>query len=213
LTIEVRFGETDSHYYNVPVFKLLKHSVEELEAQGLLILLPFCVLKLRERVKEAQTMEERQALAVQMRSLVDELLAALERGERAGYLLSGDIPDILDCTDRLLRELYHPYTEFTEVRQMVQGVYELRTDKLRNVYELQADKLRKELATAQQNAEKAERTIAKVERNTKKAERNAKKAEQNAEKVQQTLQNLEQLGVSRELIEQARKMQETSSSS
>jgi hypothetical protein len=218
LTLDVRFGETDTgtHCYKVPVFKLLKHSVEELEAQGLLILLPFCVLKLRERVKEAQPTEERQALAGQMRSLVEELLAALERGEQAGYLLSSDIPDILDSTDRLLRELYHPYTEFTEVRQMVQGVYELRTDKLR-----------KELATAQQNAEKAERNTKKAERNMKKAERNAEKAERNAEKAernaekaqqgikvaQQTLQNLEQLGVSRELIEQARKMQETSSSS
>jgi hypothetical protein len=172
LTLKVKFSDTEIHDYNVPVFKLLKHSVEELEAQGLLILLPFCVLKLRQRVEEAQTPEERQALAEQMSDLVKELLVALERGERAGYLLSGDIPDILDCTDRLLRELYNSYTEFTEVREMVQGVYELRTDKLR-----------KELATAQQNVAT----------------------------VQQTLQNLERLGVSRELIEQARKMQETSS--
>ena len=107
LVLRIKFGENDTHDYKVPVFKLLNFSVRELEEKGLLLLMPFCTLKFRQQVKEVASAEERQRLAGQMRGMVEELIAALERGERTGFLFESDQRDILAATNQLLQELYH----------------------------------------------------------------------------------------------------------
>jgi hypothetical protein len=199
LTLKIKFGETDIHDYKVPVFKLLNHSVQELEEQGLLILLPFCVLKFRQRVADATT-DERSELAKQLYDIMEELVAALERGERNGFLKADDTQAIVDSASQLLQELYQPYTEFTEVREMVQGAYELRSDKLR-----------KELKAEKRNSAAERRKNAAAERKIAAAERKIAAVQQNAEEAQETLRNLEQLGVSPELLEKARNMRNSRS--
>jgi len=171
LTLKVRFSENDIYAYKIPVFKLLNYSVQELEERGLLILLPFCVLKFRQQVKGA-TPDERQALAGQMRGIVQELLAALERSEQSGFLLTRDVQDIVDSTDQLLKELYHPYTEFTEAREMVKGVYELRSDKMLKKIEA----AERTIEAEKRNNEAAQRTIETEQRNSEAEQRNTEKA-------------------------------------
>jgi hypothetical protein len=199
LILRMRFSENDTHDYKVRVFKLLNFSVRELEEKGILILLPFCVLKFRQQVKEAQTAAEREQLAAQLHGIVAELIEVLEHGERAAILLDTDICDILAATNKLLDELYHPYTEFTEVREMIDDIYELRSDKDRKVErkraEAQAKKERKQLEAQLKRQFEVER---------KQAEADAK-AEAKAE-ADAAFRKLEALGVSRELIEQARNM-------
>jgi hypothetical protein len=184
LILRMRFSENDTHDYKVRVFKLLNFSVRELEAKGILILLPFCVLKFRQQVKEAQTAAEREQLAAQLHGIVEELIDVLEHGERAATLLDTDLCDILAATNQLLDELYHPYTEFTEVREMIDDIYELRSDKERKVERKQAEMERKQAVA---EAKKEARKEAK-------------------EEADAAFRKLEALGVSRELIEQARNM-------
>jgi hypothetical protein len=162
LILRIKFGENDTHDYKAPVFKLLNFSVRELEEKGLLLLLPFCTLKFRQQVKEADS-TMRQQLAGQMRGMVEELIAALERGEQSGFLFESDQRDILAATNQLLQELYHSYTEFTEVRKMLSGIYELRSDKERK-------QERKQLAAEYQKLA-AERQRLAVERQKFEVER------------------------------------------
>jgi hypothetical protein len=201
LTLKIKFSENDVHDYKVPVFKLLNHSVRELEERGLLILLPFCVLKFRQRVVEA-TPEERRAFAAQTYGMAEELLAALERGERNGFLFERDTRDIVDSADQLLQELYHPYSEFTEVRDMMKGVYELRSDKMLK----QLEAMERELEAERRNTEAERRNTEAERRNAEEERRNTEAERRNAEAERETVQNLERLGVSRELIERARNM-------
>jgi hypothetical protein len=225
LTVRILFSDKGSYDYEVPVFKLLDYTVGELEAKGLVILLPFCVIKFRDKVKEARTVAARVQLAAELRVIVNDVLAAFDRGVRAGYVLADDREDLIDSTDRLLRELYHPYTEFTEVKEMVKGIYETSFDKAR-----------KQIAAEKQNAEaekrNGERNVEAEKRNTEAALRNAEAEKRNAEaekrnaeaekrnaeaankklaaserNTEEMLRNLEQLGVPRAMIEQARAMQ------
>ena len=164
LILRIKFGENDTHDYKAPVFKLLNFSVRELEEKGLLLLLPFCTLKFRQQVKEVGSTEERLQLAAQMRGMVEELIAALERGEQNRFLLESDQRDILAATNQLLQELYHLYTEFTEVREMLSGIYELRSDKERKQERKQFAAERQKLEAEYQQKLEAERQKFAAER-------------------------------------------------
>jgi hypothetical protein len=145
-------------------------------------------LKFRQQVKEARTVAEREQLAAQLHDIVAELIDVLEHGKQAATLLDTDLCDILAATNKLLDELYQPYTEFTEVREMIDDIYELRSDKDRKVERKRAERALKQ-------------AVAKAEKEAKKEARAEAKAEADA-----AFQKLEVLGVSRELIEQARNM-------
>jgi hypothetical protein len=104
----------------VKTFKFLDHSVDELEKNNLAILLPFYVLKLRKRTVLARTSKRRAELAGEMKSILDELVAAADRAERAGLMSEADKRILLEHMDRLHRELFAQYTEFKEADVMLQ---------------------------------------------------------------------------------------------
>ncbi|MDR1400419.1 MAG: hypothetical protein LBJ41_10890, partial [Treponema sp.] len=109
------FGRQGTFIYRVATVKLLEHSIAELEAQGLTILLPFYVLKLRHEVERASTSEARVCYAAQMRELVLELEAAVERGRKAHGLDASDSRIVLEHIEELLVSIYDSYKEFEEV--------------------------------------------------------------------------------------------------
>ncbi|MDR3075845.1 MAG: hypothetical protein LBU26_00975 [Synergistaceae bacterium] len=97
------------------VVKFLGYSVRELEAQKLALLLPFYVLKLRKKAARARTSKRRAELAGEMKAIMDELVGAADRSERAGLMGGADKQVVLDHMDRLYRELFAQYDEFVEV--------------------------------------------------------------------------------------------------
>ena len=56
------FGTQGTFTYRVPVFKLLEYTVEELSRKNMIILIPFMMLKLRDKIKKRRTMENMKAL-------------------------------------------------------------------------------------------------------------------------------------------------------
>jgi hypothetical protein len=104
----------------VKTFKFLDHSVDELERGKLAILLPFYVLKLRKQVVRARTSERRAELAGEMKPILDELMAAADRAERAELMTGADKRIVLEYMERLYRELFAQYAEFQEVDVVLQ---------------------------------------------------------------------------------------------
>lgn len=119
VTLRLKFSDGKHYDYKVKTFKFLNHDISELEQQKLSILLPFYVLKLRKRVASAKTDEERAGLTGEMKVVLDELIAAVERGEKAGLMNESDKRIVLEHTERLYRELFNQYKEFTEVDVML----------------------------------------------------------------------------------------------
>ncbi len=120
--LRLEFPDGTHHDYEVGSLKLLEHSIDELEQQKLAVLLPFYTLKLRKRVKNAKTSEERQALAEEMESLLGELIEAIRRGEQRGIITEPDMRVLIEHIAKLTDQLYkQEYDEFREVDSMYEG--------------------------------------------------------------------------------------------
>jgi hypothetical protein len=120
VTLKLEFPDGGSYDYTVPTFKFLDYDIGELEARKLTILLPFYVLKLRRQVRRTKRPERRAELAAEMRQLMDELVAAVDRGEESGLMREQDMREVLELMERLYKELYQGYGEFKEVDVMLQ---------------------------------------------------------------------------------------------
>jgi hypothetical protein len=83
--------------------------------------LPFYVLKLRKKAARARTSKRRAELAGEMKAIMDELVGAADRSERAGLMGGADKQVVLDHMDRLYRELFAQYDEFVEVDTVLQN--------------------------------------------------------------------------------------------
>jgi hypothetical protein len=106
--------------YEVKTLKFLEHEIEELEKRKLVILFPFYVLKLRKKVVSAKTSSARAKLALEMKSLLDELMTAIGRAAETGLMNETDGRSVLEYTERLYSELYKGYDEFKEADAMLQ---------------------------------------------------------------------------------------------
>jgi hypothetical protein len=126
LQLNLIFPDGTGHRYEVPAFKFLDYSVQELEARNMGILLPFYVLKLRKRVKAAKTGEERRCLSGEMKALMAELAETAERCTKAGLMEEGDVLSVLEHLDHLYQKLYKGYTEFREADEMLQEQFKYK---------------------------------------------------------------------------------------
>ena len=55
-----------------------------------------------------------------MKSILDDLVSAVERSEKAGYINESDKRTVLELMERFYRELFIQYEEFTGVDTMLQ---------------------------------------------------------------------------------------------
>ena len=116
VTLSLEFPEGGNYDYVVKTFKFLDHDINELEEKKLALLLPFYVLKLRKRVKKSR---HRAELCAEMKAILENIDAALERAVETGLMSKMDACNALEHTERLYKELYQEYVEFKEVDAML----------------------------------------------------------------------------------------------
>jgi hypothetical protein len=119
VTLSLEFPEGGNYEYTVKAFTFLEHDVRELEERKLAILLPLYVLKLRRRAASATTSKRRAELAEEMKSILDELVAAADRAEKSGVMSETDKRTVLDHMEYLYKELFAQYDEFKEADMML----------------------------------------------------------------------------------------------
>ncbi|MDR3353825.1 MAG: hypothetical protein LBO21_02155 [Synergistaceae bacterium] len=117
--LSLEFPDGGRYDYKVKAFKFLKYSVKELEERKMAILLPFYVLKLRKRTVKAKTPDERSKLAGEMRPILENLVTTVESCTASGLMNESDKRIVLEHMERLYRELFGQYEEFTEVDTML----------------------------------------------------------------------------------------------
>ena len=120
MILSLEFPDGGSYDHVVKTFKFLNFSIKDLEEKKLAILLPFYVLKLRKEVVSSRSSKRRVELGAEMRTIMDELLAASERAVKTGLLSEPDRRIVLEYTERLYKELYQEYDEFKEADVMLQ---------------------------------------------------------------------------------------------
>jgi hypothetical protein len=100
--------------YRAQVLTLRRHRVEELEARGLHLLLPFTVLGFRKEAGGKTPEKERQAVEG-LKDLLAKLPELIDRGVNAERLNETDAEAINYITRFLCNEVYKKYEAFKEV--------------------------------------------------------------------------------------------------
>jgi len=112
--IKIRFPHGESVLYNVPTIKILNHSISELE--GMALLLPFYILKIRSELKKkGVNSEKRKLLSKELEGYIAEIVKSLEESRKNSYINEDDLALLLDSLRSMSSELYGKYKEFTEV--------------------------------------------------------------------------------------------------
>ena len=97
--------------YRVPVFKLLEYTVEELSRKNMIILIPFMMLKLRDKIKKRRTMENMKALQT---LIFDDIINIINKNQVLGNITSADANKLRGLIQKLYNHLYSHYKEFIE---------------------------------------------------------------------------------------------------
>jgi hypothetical protein len=100
--------------YEIGVARLLDYTVSGLVEDGLTLLLPFYLLKLRRDVQKARGAEELGALADKLSGIMTEMEKAIERELALGHVWAGDAKLLIERMYYLLRRLYDKYPEIKE---------------------------------------------------------------------------------------------------
>jgi hypothetical protein len=101
--------------YEVQVYRLLDHSLAELEADKLHIFMPFYVMKHRRELMDGKSDSEcRKELAQETAAILEEIAEVLERGVLHGIIDKRDMVVLLEKAYLLYRELYGTIAEFKE---------------------------------------------------------------------------------------------------
>ena len=114
VSIRIRFPNKRVVVYKVPVFKVLEHSISELE--GMALLLPFYILKIRKELRrKSMDSVKRKALSKELESYVIEIDKILKRCKENSYITSRDAAMLFRRLLNMNMELYGNYPEFREV--------------------------------------------------------------------------------------------------
>jgi hypothetical protein len=208
-TLRLRFPDQTEHTFTVPVFNLLDHTIADLERHNLQLLLPFYVLKLHERVKQAKTGDERRLITPELIALIKEIETATDAAITKGSLHLDDTRIIIELLDRVYNHLYKPYNELQEANKLAEQVLVLRTDKIVREARLREERIKRE--AEQVLALRMDKVVREAERIKREAELHAREAEVRLQEAEQEKQgiadNLRKLGLTDEQIQSVMNVQ------
>ncbi len=114
VSVEIKFPNKKSVVYEIHTFKVLQHSVAELENMALL--LPFYILKIRKELeRKGIDSAERKILSKRLEGYVIEIGKVFKRLVKNNYITAKDAAMLLHRLLNMNLELYGKYEEFVEV--------------------------------------------------------------------------------------------------
>jgi len=173
VSVEIKFPNKKSVVYEIPTFKVLQHSVTELENMALL--LPFYILKIRKELeRKGIDSTKRKILSKRLEGYVIEIGKVFKRLVKNNYITAKDAAMLLRRLLNMNLELYGKYKEFVEVdmtlKQLVDTGIDEAIDKAVNKAVTKAE------AKAEARVAKAEAKLAKAESRSQKQFAKAMKA-------------------------------------
>lgn len=113
--LHLDFGTQGTFEYRVSTVKFMKMSAEELNERGMVILIPFLLLKLRKIIKKERSKENLEAL----KSLIcNDIIGSIEQNLEAGNISGEDAQKLKSYTHKLYEHIYAHYDELEEISDM-----------------------------------------------------------------------------------------------
>jgi len=139
VSVEIKFPDNKSVVYEIPAFKVLRHSVSELGDMALL--LPFYILKIRKELEKKSTdSAKRKVLSKRLEGYIIEIDNVLKRLKRNSYITAKDAAMLLRRLSNMNLELYGKYPEFTEVDMTLKKLVDTGIDEAIAKAEVKAEK-------------------------------------------------------------------------
>ena len=182
-TLRLDFGFQGYFDYQVPVFKYLETSIEELNQRKLIILIPFQLLKLRRLLQKDRSSANLLAL---QKLIEDDILGSIETNLLLENISINDAYRLQQLTKQLYNYIYAHYAEMEELNDMTDESLILDIDIIEKKYEkLLAEK---EALLAEKLSALAEKDSALAEKDSALAEKDSVLAEKNFALKEQSLE-------------------------
>ena len=142
VVLELDFGEQGKFDYTVSTVKFLTLSLDELTQRRMIILLPLCLLRLRQEINRAKEEGKAREKADELKALINDILKSIADNEEAGNITNKDAVDLLYMVGELYDYLYGGIEEFEkeEVSTMLPGAMVLKCDADRMAANMEAKK-------------------------------------------------------------------------
>jgi hypothetical protein len=127
--LELNFGKQGKFEYKIPVMKFLDYTIDELNKQNLVILLPLYLLKLRREIEKEPSTEN----ALKLKALInDGIIKSIEDNEKAENITHDDTIILIGLLEKLYTHLYGNIKKFKEegVKDMIAEKLILETDRI-----------------------------------------------------------------------------------
>jgi hypothetical protein len=142
-TLRVNFGSQGHFDYEVPAFKFLETSVDELNRRKMVILIPFELLRLRKIMQKERTPENLEAL----KNLIqNDIIGSIEGNLRLGNITEDDARKLKRQTHKLYDHIYAHYNEMEDLNEMTDESLMLDIDIIEKRHEQELAKKDEEIA-------------------------------------------------------------------
>lgn len=113
--LNLDFGSQGSFSYNVTIFKLMDYTIEELNKKKMIILIPFVLLKFRDKFKKKRASEYILSLK---RLIFDDIITSIDQNMNDKNITENDAYKLKRLTHRLYEHLFAYYPEMEELNEM-----------------------------------------------------------------------------------------------
>ena len=189
-TLRLDFGSQGFFDYQVPVFKYLETSIEELNQRKLIILIPFQLLKLRKLLQKDRSYDNLLAL---QKLIEDDILGSIETNLLLKNISINDAYRLQQLTKQLYNYIYAHYAEMEELNDMTDESLILDIDIIEQKYEKllaerEAALAKMDSALAEKDSALAEKDSALAEKYSALAEKDSALAEKDSALAEKTLE-------------------------
>ena len=155
------FGTQGTFNYSVPTFKFLEKSLEEINSKKLIILIPFQLLKLKDRIEKSRSKEDLDAL----KNLIqNDIIRSIEENLRVGNITENDARRIKRLTHKLYEHIYSHYEEMEELNDMTDESLMLDIDIIEKKHEQELAEKDKEISKKDKEISEKDKEISEKDK-------------------------------------------------
>ena len=158
--LEINYGSQGTFDYKVSTFKYLDTPLQELNQRKMVILIPFQLLKLRDRLEKSRTKEDLEVL----KNLIQEsIIGSIDENVRVGNITMDDARRLKRLTHKLYEHIYSHYQEMEELNEMTDESLMLDIDIIEKEHEKELAEKEKEIAEKDKSIAEKDKSIAELE--------------------------------------------------
>ena len=173
--LKLDFGSQGTFDYKVSTFKYLDIPLQELNQRRMVVLIPFQLLKLRDRLEKSRTQED---LEVLKNLIQNDIIGGIDENVRVGNITVDDARRLKRLTHKLYEHIYSHYEEMEELNEMTDESLMLDIDIIEKEHEKELAEKDKEIAEKDKFIAEKDKSIAEKNKTITELKQERRRAEE-----------------------------------